>query len=168
MFLRWPPSPATIRATLNVAILLPLLLSACIERERHISSSPLCEFTGITAVSEDGTVLGEDPDDWCPSPEGPPWSNGLYPARPNPSSGPVVIRFSVSHSDTAMIRVIVIGPDCTNVRTLVAGGIHPPGLHDVVWDRMDNQGLPVPPGIYRCRMTARFGRIVCEGDIQIL
>jgi hypothetical protein len=167
MFLRWRPSPATIRTMLGATLLLSLLLSACIERERQISISSLCEFTGITAVSVDGTILGEDPDDWCPAPEGPPWSDGLYPARPNPSSGPVLVRFSVSHLDTFAIAVMVIGPDCSNVRTLAAGGTQSPGLHDVVWDRMDNQGLPVPPGIYRCRMTAR-GSIVCEGDIQIL
>lgn len=127
---------------------------------RKVARSTACGFTGITFTDASGIVLSTDPDDWCT----PAISdlNALPPAYPNPSLGPVTIRFTLGSSASVLIRIV--DGNCNVVRELV-NGVRAAGQHQVVWDRKDDAGVDLPAGLYRCLMAAQG--FACHGDIEL-
>jgi hypothetical protein len=141
--------------------LLLLVAPECRNEGSH-DDRPLCEFSGITAVDAQGNFQSTDPDDWCwMGQSGVPHT--LRPAWPNPAADSCSLRYTLEYESE--VHLILIGPDCSEVRVL-KDGISSPGPTWLVWDLRDGRGNRVPPGIYRCQMTA--GSWTCHGDIQVL
>lgn len=140
--------------------------------------SPL--FAGHTQTNEVGDVLAEDPDDWAscagagldmPGPI----PAGLRPAYPNPTNALITIPFTVPAPQHVQVAIYGAGTNSgavggaaqveVLVRTLVDGQLVA-GLHQVSWNGTDSDGEPVPPGLYRCRMT--IFDCTTHGDIRIV
>ncbi len=68
---------------------------------------------------------------------------------------PFTARTAISFRLTDMVRANVVVFDAVGrpVRTLVESRL-PAGVHSVVWDRTDDDGQRVPPGVYTVRLTA--------------
>lgn len=79
-----------------------------------------------------------------------PLTQGLGPARPNPSSGFFI--FPVSLEGTAPVRIHVFDLTGRLVRS-VAPKVLGRGTHWVAWDGLDDLGRPVGAGIYFARLT---------------
>lgn len=80
-----------------------------------------------------------------------PFTPGIDEVRPNPSAGPVLVRFSLAAA--AAVCLDVGSVDGRRVRRLLSGRIEA-GRHRLVWDRTDERGRVCGPGIYYCRLTA--------------
>ncbi|HZL84049.1 MAG TPA: FlgD immunoglobulin-like domain containing protein, partial [Candidatus Krumholzibacteria bacterium] len=65
-------------------------------------------------------------------------------------SGSATIRFGLARADRVEIKVYNVGGRL--VRSL-ANREFEPGEHEVVWDRLDARGGPVPHGMYFTRVT---------------
>jgi pimeloyl-ACP methyl ester carboxylesterase len=76
--------------------------------------------------------------------------DGVLRISPNPSSGSVVIDYSLLHG--ALMRCDIYDVGGRRVRSLMAGDQQPGTIH-ITWDGLDNQGKRVGSGVY----TARFG-----------
>jgi len=76
----------------------------------------------------------------------------LFQNYPNPFNRQTVIRYTVS--EVGPVDVVIYDVLGKRIRTL-AGGRHPAGVYEVIWDGTDDRGSPVPGGMYICRMTAR-------------
>ena len=85
--------------------------------------------------------------------DGVPTTLALAPPRPNPSAGPMTMRFAIpaAGAEGSRVRILLIGIDGRRVRTLVDGAF-PPGLHDVAWDGRDDAGHKVAGGVYLARL----------------
>lgn len=83
----------------------------------------------------------------------------LAPPRPNPTSGPMVMRFAIPVADRGegeRVHLEMIGIDGRRVRTLIDSAF-PPGTHEAVWDGRDDAGNVVADGVYFARL-AYLGR----------
>jgi hypothetical protein len=75
----------------------------------------------------------------------------LSAARPNPSSGDVVIGYSLAHDSNVDLRVFDVAG--RQVRSLVKG-MQVAGEREVAWDGRDSAGRRVAPGVYFYRLRA--------------
>jgi hypothetical protein len=80
----------------------------------------------------------------------------LGPARPNPSSGPLRIRFSLERGGAARLEIFDVQGRV--VRRLVEGALAA-GPHAVTWDGRDDAGRPAASGLY-------FYRLIAEGRAE--
>src|SRR6185436_2648969 len=81
--------------------------------------------------------------------DGVPATLALAPPRPNPSAGPMTMRFAIpaAGAEGARVRLVMIGIDGRRVRMLVDGAF-PPGFHEAAWDGRDDAGHRVAGGVY--------------------
>jgi len=88
-----------------------------------------------------------------------PWANAdqspLTP-YPNPTPGPVTVRWSAPGSGALSALVLDASGRCVR-RLTVAGGAMAGGLRQLAWDGRDSQGRTVPPGVYFLRLPASEG-----------
>ena len=146
---------------------------------RSLPPCVLGRFEGITPTDSQGAVVGvADPSDWgCLGgqargradvvPPPPPTQFCFDPAYPNPSSGAVSLRFTLPRASLVSITVYgqKHGPHSAfAVRTLAEQNFAA-GVFVLHWDGNDDQGVRVPPGLYRAVMTVPDGTIC--GDIEI-
>ncbi len=154
--------PESKRLLLIVVAFLILIPAACNKTE-HLIAPNACVFSGVTRTDEIGALQDAITDDWCPLESGDTSHAGLLPAYPNPTLATVTIRFQIPAS--GQVRIVMLGPDCTVVRSLVQGQL-PAGVHEIVWDGFDDGANELPAGVYRCLMRLN-GILVCYGDIEL-
>lgn len=75
----------------------------------------------------------------------------LEPVRPNPSSGPATLRFTLPRSGT--VRLTLVDVAGRRTRT-ITDATFAAGSHDVTWDGRDAGGSPAPAGIYWARIES--------------
>jgi hypothetical protein len=119
-------------------------------------------FTGVTEATADGTVVTEDPDDWCFGDSGE--SHQLF-GYPNPFTMSTKVAYSMPEAGHARIRIMAQG--CLEVRTLLDSDVEAGTSGFVLWDRRADSGSRVRPGIYRCWFEVD-GELVCHGDLQVV
>ena len=71
---------------------------------------------------------------------------------PNPFGGVTTVRYALTHSGT--VDLVVLDVRGRRILQLQAGP-RPAGQHTVTWDGRDRRGMPVPAGVYFCKLTAR-------------
>lgn len=77
-------------------------------------------------------------------------------AGPNPFSTGVTLQYAVGQAGPAELKVY--NPSGRIVRSLVQG-VLAPGRHDARWDGRDQEGSPVPSGVYLCRLDTGRDRV---------
>lgn len=87
----------------------------------------------------------DDPEDFTPT------STVLHPAYPNPSSGPMTLRWSLPREGAVAFAIFDGGG--RRVRMLATESMSA-GYHTVEWDGRDELGRATSPGIYFARVTA--------------
>jgi hypothetical protein len=80
----------------------------------------------------------------------PPASIALYQNFPNPFNAVTTLKIRLSRARD--IRLVVFDVQGRLVRVLYEGRQRA-GLHLVTWDGLDNQGMPVPSGLYIARLN---------------
>lgn len=70
-------------------------------------------------------------------------------ASPNPSGGPVMLRYAVPQAAPAVLRIL--DPAGREVRSWAAG-VSAAGAHSLAWDGRDQRGRPLPAGTYFVRL----------------
>jgi len=75
----------------------------------------------------------------------------LSPAAPNPVGSGTVIRYTTSAPGA--VRLSVFDLSGRHVRQLV-NGMAGAGQHAIEWNRLDDAGRRVPPGVYLYRLSA--------------
>lgn len=85
----------------------------------------------------------------------------LMPPRPNPTAGPMRMRFAIPAVGTGgeRVRLSLIGIDGRRIRTLVDTAF-PPGMHEANWDGRDEHGNRVAGGVY-------FARLEWQGRTEV-
>jgi hypothetical protein len=78
-------------------------------------------------------------------------------AEPNPSQGLVLLRYALT--DETPVDLAVFDASGRQVRALVGTRVAA-GVHSIAWDRHDQSGRLLPPGVYFCRMLAGEFRAV--------
>jgi hypothetical protein len=81
----------------------------------------------------------------------------LEPARPNPSSGTSVLRFSLARPGSARLDLLDVAG--RRVRTLVNGPLAA-GRHEAAWDGRDERGAWAPAGVYWARFESQEATLV--------
>ena len=76
--------------------------------------------------------------------------------RPNPTLGPVTLRFTLAQHAT--VSLAIFDPSGRRVRQLAAGTFSA-GEHAVSWDLRDEAGKAVAGGLYLARFTTEGGRM---------
>jgi hypothetical protein len=145
---------------------------------RTLPECVLGRFEGITPTDPLGTIVGvADPNDWgclggqaiAPNDVGPqpPTRFCFEPAYPNPASGAVTLGFTLPQASRVSITVYSQkhGPHSAFLVRTLADQNFASGVFTVRWDGTDDQGMRVPPGLYRAVMTVPDGTIC--GDIEI-
>jgi hypothetical protein len=158
---------------LPLLILSTCILVSCSEDNRPLG--PTVHYRGITVTNEDSPVpISIDPEDWCfkvgiPQSQGDsipsdvlPSQYSLGPAYPNPASAIVTIPFGLPISSHVTIYIL-LAPGVV-VREIVDEPLNA-GMHVADWPLDNQDGEPLPRGIYRCVIEA--GDFSCFGDIQI-
>jgi choice-of-anchor B domain-containing protein len=74
----------------------------------------------------------------------------LFPAAPNPASGPTTLRFQLAQRQ--QVRLDVLDLQGRMVRTLVRSTLEP-GAYEFVWDGRNNSGHRVAGGVYLQRLA---------------
>ncbi len=82
------------------------------------------------------------------------WVTRLLPSYPNPCRGEASLTFELAGEGKVSLRVFDISGRC--VRSL-ADGWHAQGRHPVTWLGHDDDGRPVPRGIYYLRLVTAEG-----------
>jgi hypothetical protein len=82
--------------------------------------------------------------------EAPPAVTELLPISPNPSSGPVPIRFALGQRERVGLEVFDAQGRAVRAMAL---GLLEPGLHEVVWDGRNQRGALAEPGLYFVRLS---------------
>jgi hypothetical protein len=72
---------------------------------------------------------------------------------PNPTRAGIVIPLTVAAGGEHRLDVAIYDVVGRRVRTLVGGALHA-GVHELDWDRRDDAGGKVGPGIYFVELTA--------------
>jgi flagellar hook assembly protein FlgD len=75
----------------------------------------------------------------------------LEPGFPNPFNPETVFAFRIPEAGLAVLEVYDVRGQL--VRVLLEGRLEP-GRHEAVWDGREQDGRPVPSGIYLVRLTA--------------
>jgi hypothetical protein len=151
---------------MSAHVLLPLvvvvlLVAGCASDHNPTSAEPVEEYTGITQTDADGTVIEEDPDDWCLGSGYEGWNFGM--AVPNPTDGSTRVDYGLAEQCDVKIEVMR-SPGQTV--TVLVDQTMTEGIHSLVWDLRDSGGTRVTPGIYRCVIHA--ADFACYGDIEVL
>ena len=98
----------------------------------------------LTGAPDSSVYVGVESD-------GIPRAAELLPVLPNPMRGSgATLRFALPHNANASLALYDIGG--RRVRTLIDGA-RAAGVHSVVWDRRDERGHIVAPGVYLVRFT---------------
>jgi hypothetical protein len=79
-------------------------------------------------------------------------AGGWIANQPNPFSGATEIRYALPRA-SADARIVICDASGRAVRSLVPG-LQTPGEHSASWDATDDQGRPVPAGVYYYRLSA--------------
>ncbi len=108
---------------------------------------------GLVSVAEQGTSDAPIP----PAGESGALGASLH-ASPNPFAHQTTIRFSVPSSESA-VRVEVFDVAGRSVRRVLNGPVSA-GMHNVVWDGLDEQGHAVNAGIYFVRVRSEGGSLM--------
>ena len=82
---------------------------------------------------------------------------------PNPASGPLVLRFTLTHE--ASVRLAIFDASGRRVRGLTSGA-EPAGEHALAWDLRDEGGRVVDAGLYFARLEAE-GRTLTHKLVTI-
>jgi hypothetical protein len=85
------------------------------------------------------------------------------PARPNPFTASTEIPYTIAQA--GLVTITIRGSGNRLIRTLSAEN-RPAGSHLILWDGRDEQGDPVPAGLYTARIEA--GDNSCRGDIEVV
>jgi hypothetical protein len=85
-----------------------------------------------------------------PGPAGAPARLALEPPRPNPTRGPLALRFALPAR--AAVRLDVLDVAGRRVRELLRSELDP-GVHDAAWDGRDRSGGRAPAGVYFVRLA---------------
>jgi len=120
------------------------------------------ELAGILSTLEDGTVVGGDMGDWCTAGDAMETPLRVLPARPNPFYPTCVIRFTLAAATQVTVRMV--NQRCETVRTLI-DDMRPAGVHEVVWNAANDDGMSLPGGIYGC--VVEIDGASCYGDIMV-
>jgi hypothetical protein len=72
-------------------------------------------------------------------------------ASPNPAASTVAINYALTSA--GRVNVVIYDPLGREVRRLGAG-TRASGPHTISWDRTDERGVRVGPGVYHCRVEA--------------
>jgi hypothetical protein len=99
-----------------------------------------------------------------PLPCDPPAELMLAPNRPNPFSGSTMITYAIpsgAEGSRVTLRIFDIAGRVVNE---LVDSTQPAGIYSVSWNGSDQNGRPVAPGVYFCRLNtireARTQRIV--------
>src|SRR5262249_36786427 len=114
-------------------------------------------------------VAGTDPVEPAGVPVGPPSTLCLYPAAPNPATAGTRFQFALPASGHATLTVYGRhqrhGPrETVAVRELLDATLAA-GVYSLYWDLTDDNGDPLPAGIYRVVLVV--GDEALCGDIEI-
>jgi hypothetical protein len=120
-------------------------LVAVVEVEGEV---PPDEIDGILRVSEVFAIRAELAVAHAPG------VTELLPLSPNPSAGPLQLRFSLGREEEATLRIFDL--QGRQVRALALGRLGV-GPHQALWDGRDDQGAPAGAGIYFVRLVTRTG-----------
>jgi hypothetical protein len=75
---------------------------------------------------------------------------------PNPLQRTTLISFGLPSAQRVRLSIFDVGG--RRIRDL-ADGAYPAGVHSLMWDRADESGRPVQPGVYYYRLTTQFSRL---------
>ena len=75
----------------------------------------------------------------------------LLSAAPNPSTGPVVIRYDLPSAASVLLEIF--DPSGALVRRFVQE-LQPSGSHEIRWNGRDGEGRAMPSGVYMTRMPS--------------
>jgi len=84
-------------------------------------------------------------------PPGAPPALAFAPPAPNPSAGPVRLRYTLSRPGFVLLEVLDV--QGARVRTL-AREAREAGPNEVAWDGTDDRGRALPSGVYWARLVA--------------
>ena len=84
-----------------------------------------------------------------------PFQFNLEPNFPNPFNPGTTIPFALSRP--GFVRLVIFDALGQKVRTLVSGQMEA-GYHTLVWNGLDDGGLPAAAGVYLCRLEAEAFR----------
>mgnify|MGYP001195803675 CR=1 FL=1 len=82
---------------------------------------------------------------------------------PNPFVDQTVISYQIMYSGNVCLKVYNIAGQL--VRTLVNGD-QEPGVYDIVWSGLDDQGQHVPNGIYFCRLESQDNTAITKMTVM--
>src|SRR5262245_34969060 len=82
-----------------------------------------------------------------------PWPPLSLATSPNPSRGPIRVMWMMPQTDRDSdgVRLEVVDFQGRSVRTLLSDAVAMPGPRETVWDGRDDDGRPMPAGIYFVR-----------------
>jgi glucose/arabinose dehydrogenase len=83
-----------------------------------------------------------------------PTITALLPAQPNPFRRQTALAFTLARS--GQVELSVYSVDGRKQRTLIRG-VQNAGIHNVVWDGLDEGGARVPTGVYYARLVTAQG-----------
>lgn len=89
----------------------------------------------------------------------------LYPAFPNPFNMNTVIRYELPH--LANVRLDVYNMQSKRVRTLESG-TQAPGMHSLIWDGLNENGMPVSSGVYVYNLRADINGLISQKSQKII
>jgi hypothetical protein len=81
----------------------------------------------------------------------------LFPNHPNPFNLETVIRFSLPRPARVELEVYTVHGQL--IKHLTSGHL-PAGIHSLKWNGRNNDGLPVPSGVYLCQIKSGEQRLV--------
>jgi hypothetical protein len=116
----------------------------------------LVTMTARDALCHEGVVTVTGASDTPESPGALP-AVRLLPAQPSPFSRTTTICYELPAGGPVRLQIYDLAG--RRVRTLVQQSAASPGAHRVVWDGRDAQGIPVPAGVYACRLEAGATRV---------
>lgn len=96
-----------------------------------------------------------DPDDWILKQIAPPEPNlplspELFQNYPNPFNGGTTIEFALPRRERIALRIYsLLGAEVATV----CNGVAEPGMQSIVWGGRNSRGVPVPSGVYICRLS---------------
>ena len=108
------------------------------------------DLSSLRALSQDPCLNFNLPNSGVPPVDGG-LVNRLYQNSPNPFNPRTTIHFSLAADGP--VRLMIYDVTGRRVRTLVNGALKA-GMHQAVWDRMDDAGHPAASGIYWSQLSA--------------
>jgi len=74
----------------------------------------------------------------------------LFQNYPNPFNSETTIQYALSRN--THLKIVIYNALGKEVKKLVDNTYQSPGIYKILWDGTDNQGIPLPTGIYLCRL----------------